>query len=180
MQAPDLIIAQPLPPLIERLGRDHQRISRINRQLARECDSLASAEGPDWQKMADLLHFLRYYADQVHHPLEDRLVDRLLHKGLTPTERHLVFRNLGQHEEITAATERIARQIELSLGGGVIAIDELAQMLDDYLALQRKHMRFEETHLFPLLVAQLDSNDWNILQKIELPDYSESDSQRTP
>ena len=102
-----------LPPvLIERLGKDHARIAAVVRELAELTEALDQVL--DWQRLSELVEFLDYYADQVHHPLEDRLFDRLMNKGLTPTERHLVFRNLGQHQEIRALTEALTTQIDLA------------------------------------------------------------------
>lgn len=155
------------PELIERLGRDHVRMTATLNGLAGAADALVTEAGPDWARVHDLLDFLRYYADRVHHPLEDRLMDRLLHKGLTPGERHLVFRNLGQHQEIHDRTERIAGVVEHALRGEVIAEEDFSLELDAYLALQRRHMRFEETHLFPLLCALLGESDWTGLTAVE-------------
>jgi hemerythrin-like domain-containing protein len=35
------------------------------------------------------------------------------------------------------------------------------ECLDEYLSLQRRHMTFEEMHMFPLLMSRLDNDDWN-------------------
>ena len=159
-------MATALPDLLERLGRDHGRIAQVVREFARETDSLVTTAGPDWLRLAELIDFLRYYADKVHHPLEDRVFDRLLHKGLTPTERHLIFRNIGQHQEILLLTEKIAQAIEAAKQGGAFVEESFEETVAQYLSLQRKHMRFEETHLFPLLQSRLDESDWNELQLV--------------
>ena len=85
-----------VPALLERLGRDHARITSVTRELAILADAVNGQTKPDWQRMKELVEFLCYYADRVHHPLEDKLFDRLLNKGLTPTERRLLYRNLDQ------------------------------------------------------------------------------------
>jgi len=163
--AAGIMTGQSLPPvLIERLGNDHARIAVV----VREFSELSEALDPelDWQRLAELVEFLDYYADRVHHPLEDRLFDRLMNKGLTPTERHLVYRNLGQHQEIQAMTETLSEQIDLALTGGSIDIDEFRESAAGYVSLQRRHMRFEESHLFPMLTAEFDNGDWNALMGI--------------
>jgi len=158
-----------LPLLLERLSRDHARIASVVRQLALLADDLDAA--PDWAGIAECLAFLDYYADKVHHPLEDRVFDHLVNKGLTPTERHLVFKNLGQHEEITTMTETLARTAQDAVEGVVIDVPEFQEALAAYISLQRRHMRFEEHQLFPLLDQGLENSDWNALTEIvDLPE----------
>lgn len=154
----------PHPVLIERLGRDHARIAAVVRQFGELCDPVTPEL--DWQQLREIVEFLDYYADQIHHPLEDRLFDRLVNKGLTPTERHLVFRNLGQHQEIRSLTEALAGQIGIALYGGTVDVDEFRETAAQYLSLQERHMRFEESYLFPLLEGAFDNRDWNMLMGI--------------
>jgi len=159
-----------LPPVIERLRRDHDRIKGVARELFELIDGAEDRRDDDWQRMVELLGFLTYYADRIHHPLEDRLFDRLLNKGLTPTERRLLFRNLSQHEEITMLTEELARDARLAQAGGVPAENEFSEKLTGYLNLQRQHMTFEETQLFPLLEARFDNTDWNEITATSEPE----------
>lgn len=162
-----------LPELLLRLVRDHARIGQVNAQLAKVSDQLSeageadSAETPDiqalWDEAGDCLIFLKHFADRVHHPLEDRLFDAVLHKGLTPTERHLVFRNLGQHQEIMTQTDALSGAIHRAQSRSVVDVADFADLVAEYLSLQRRHMIFEEMHMFPLLMSRLDNDDWNHL-----------------
>jgi hemerythrin-like domain-containing protein len=151
------------PVLIERLGRDHARIAGVVREVADLVDAIGQ---PDWQRLEELLEFLHYFADRVHHPLEDRLFDHLIHKGLTPTERHLVFRNLSQHEEIRALTDSISERISTALANGAVDVDDFREVVAGYLDLQRRHMRFEENQLFPLIEGAFDNSDWNTVMRL--------------
>jgi hemerythrin-like domain-containing protein len=173
------LVATELPAvLIERLGGDHAKISGVVRELEALTDTLAAE--PDWAQLADLLEFLEYFADRVHHPLEDRLFDLVVNKGLTPAERHLVFRNLGQHREIKGLTASLTALAREALGGGTVDTGDFREKLSDYVALQRRHMRFEESHLLPLLAGALDDRDWNALTGIlqESP-FEQTDEETT-
>ena len=164
-----------LPVLLERLSRDHARIAGVVKRLADLAEDLDAET--DWAGIAELIGFLDYYADKVHHPLEDRVFDHLVNKGLTPTERHLVFKNLGQHEEIIGMTERLASEAAKAMEGGAIDVDEFREGLLAYIALQERHMRFEENQLYPLLDHGLDNSDWNALTKVaEVPEQEEPGS----
>lgn len=158
-----------LPLLLERLSRDHTRIAAVVEQLAMLADELDAA--PDWAGIAELIDFLDYYADKVHHPLEDKVFDHLVNKGLTPTERHLVFKNLDQHEVITSMTEALGRAAEQAVAGEVVDVAEFQESLAVYMSLQLRHIRFEEHQLFPLLDQGLANSDWNTLTEvIDLPE----------
>ena len=164
-----------LPLLLERLSRDHARIAGVLKRLAGLADVLES--NPDWDAMSEYIAFLDYYADKVHHPLEDRVFDHLVDKGLTPTERHLVFKNLGQHEEITGMTEALTEKASIAAAGGAVDVSEFGDELNAYISLQLRHLRFEENQLFPLLEQGLDNSDWNRLTKVV--DVPEQDSPAT-
>lgn len=134
------------------------------KRLADLADGLA--DEPDWDGISANIGFLDYYADKVHHPLEDRVFDHLVNKGLTPTERHLVFKNLGQHEEISSMTEALARTAARAADGAFVDVLEFTEALLAYVSLQQRHMRFEEHQLFPLLDQSLENSDWNTLAQV--------------
>ncbi len=161
-----------LPILLERLSRDHARLAGVVARLSDLADGLERS--PDWESISEYLDFLDYYADKVHHPLEDRVFDHLVNKGLTPTERHLVFKNLDQHEEITGMTEALARTAAMAVEGEFVDVAEFAESLQAYIALQLRHMRFEEQQLFPLLEQGLENSDWNDLTRVvDIPEQDE-------
>lgn len=168
-----MIAADGFPPLLlERLSRDHARIAGVVRQLADLVDE--PDDEPDWSGIAEYVDFLDYYADKVHHSLEDRIFDYLVNKGLTPTERHLVRKNLGQHAQIIGMTEDLARSTARAVEGAPIDVSELIEALQAYIALQMRHMRFEEQQLFPLLEQSLENADWNELTKVvDVPEHDE-------
>ena len=104
----------------------------------------------------------------------------VVNKGLTPAERHLVLRNLGQHQEIRALTGRLLSQVTTARNGGTVDAGDFRESFAEYVALQRRHMRFEESHLFPLLEGALDNRDWNALSGIlEEAPFARSDEEST-
>ena len=153
------------PRVMARLLDDHRSIDRVMHCLEHEIDGLQGSEtGSSYLGLSRIIEYMSRYADVTHHPLEDRMFDRLLHKGVSPTERHLVFQNLGQHQEILASTRALQAELDRVLlndsGQDARALLEAAEA---YLRQQRKHMSFEETHLFPLAQYRLDNSDWNAL-----------------
>ncbi len=147
--------------VLSRLEEDHHHLSKVMRvleaQLARRNDD---DEEVDWSLLAEVLAYVSEYPDAVHHPLEDRMFDKVLDKGLTPAERELVHFNLSQHAEIIGATSRLAADIDRILNDIVVPIDVVVEHCERYLDMQRSHMRNEQVHLFPLAQRLLEEADW--------------------
>ena len=146
--------------VMQRLNEDHQHIGEVLAVLERELAKKDDDEGVEWAIVGDILAYLQEYPDAVHHPLEDRMFDKVLDKGLTPAERELVHFNLAQHEEIVAATLQLARDIESILNDIVVPLDQVQEHFDRYLEIQRIHMRNENLHLFPMAQRFLSGADW--------------------
>jgi len=167
------------PGVLARLLEEHRLIGQIMHCLEHEIDGLQGTEiGSSYLALNRIVEYMSRYADVSHHPLEDRVFDRLLHKGVSPTERHLVFQNLGQHQEILASTRALRAQLELVMlkDSGEDSGDDARKLLEDaeaYLRQQRKHMSFEETHLFPLVEYHLENSDWNALA-VELAELEDA------
>lgn len=152
-----------IPAVLERLHDDHVRLERVMRVLEREFDFLGVGEGPDYSLVATIIDYIRCYSDAVHHPLEDLVFDRLLHKGVTPAERHVAFLNLGKHQEIIEYSRKLQDDVRAILDGCVAETDKIADDVNRYLSQQRKHMAFEELHLFPLVESRLEDRDWDLI-----------------
>lgn len=147
-------------PVLARLQRDHRSMARVLDVLEAQRNLLGTDEGADYMVMEQALAYLSVYADGVHHPLEDRVFDQILDKGLTPPERALVLGNLNQHVEICEATDKARADMTLILNDVVIPMQKLADDLDAYVKLQKLHMRIEQTQIFPLAVRTLKASDW--------------------
>ncbi len=157
------------PAVLERLRQDHLRFARVLRKLEWEADLLSVGEDPNYSLLATIVEYVQTYADAVHHPTEDKVFDRLLHKGLTPAESHMVFLNLAKHQEIIALTQKLQDEIEAMLNGNTLLARKLLEDIQQYLLQQRRHMSFEELHLFPLVESRLNDADWNLIDAELMP-----------
>jgi hemerythrin-like domain-containing protein len=137
--------------------------------LERQADSLDVDGVPDYPLLAAIVAYVRTYADTVHHPTEDKVFDQLLHKGLIPAERHVVFLNLGKHQEIKEHSRKLHDSIESIANGNVLTNEKLLEDIRQYLLQQRKHMAFEELHLFPLVESRLNHEDWILIDAELMP-----------
>lgn len=148
------------------LRRDHQRLGVVLERVEGELGSRNKLDGLSFdpqrrQRLLAMLSFLHEYADRVHHPLESRLFDRLIEKGLTPLERRVVFVTMSQHEEILGdllslqeALRSLPEHRQSPVGEGLQA------RAQRYLDGQKRHLHFEDSQLLPLICARLTAEDW--------------------
>lgn len=153
--------------VMERLEQDHQHLSRVIDVFEAQLAKLGSDdEDVDWNLMEEIIAYLQEYPDAVHHPLEDHLFDKVLHKGLSPAERELVHFNLSQHANIISLTQRLADEIGSILNDIVVPVDALREHGRRYLEMQRDHMRNEDRHLFPLAAGLLNDDEWTDVAQV--------------
>lgn len=149
--------------VLGQLQLDHARLNQVLGVVARHIEStdtlIPEGDQPYRHALAGMLSFLHEYADRVHHPLENRLFDRLIEKGLTPSERRVVFVTMSQHEEILADV-RSLRDALCAPHGGAVEKSEVER----YLQVQRRHLDFEDTQLLPLIYGRLTERDWRDME----------------
>lgn len=75
-----------MPDVIDRLLCEHVNLERLVRLLDRPLSLLASIDAPQVGLLVDTLVYLTRFPDVTHHPLEDRIVERLRAHGALPAE----------------------------------------------------------------------------------------------
>ena len=91
----------PVSEVIETLHRDHGNLVRLVRLLDGRISVLANPEIADVELVVNALEYLTHFPDVSHHPLEDRIVDRLRDKRVLP---------FGFAADLMAQHSTIARQ----------------------------------------------------------------------
>jgi hemerythrin-like domain-containing protein len=152
---------------IDRLRTDHKRLQAVLDTVSEVCKDLQS---DDFESHSDhlfcLIDYLLGYPDEVHHPTEDLVFDELLTLDLEPGQLEKVTRNRSQHATLKSATSELMDLVEAY----DVDVEQLLQRLNEFVALQRKHMKFEEQEIFPLALAHIRPASWKKLDQ----QYSES------
>ena len=166
--------------LLDRLAEDHRRLARLLALLEGLLDRFSSGEEPDYELMCELLEYMIDYADQVHHPSEDLIFERLLAQ---PGQGHDVLRRLMlQHEALAQLNRRFKESLEGIVHEEVLPRDEVEQQGRELVATLREHMRLEDQEAFPLAVEQLRPDDWSELESeapsVEDPVFGQADPER--
>ena len=149
---------------IDRLRTDHQRLRAVLETISEVCNGLRS---DDFESHSDhlfcLVDYLLGYPDQVHHPTEDLVFDELLKLELTKDQRGKVKQNRSQHDALKSATTELMDQVETPVAD--VDVERFLQQLEEYVAVQQKHMNFEEQEIFPLALEYIQPANWEKLDE---------------
>ena len=157
---------------LQRLLEDHKVLCGVIEALEMRLPQISKRDPDTLDLLANLIDYIAEYPDRVHHPREDRIIERLIDKGLTPSERIIVELTVAQHAELGAATARMQVDIDALLSRQRDAGVQLDQDAKIYLAMQKEHMRREEQQLFPMAVRLFTPADWREIEagEPEVPD----------
>jgi len=166
--------------LLTRLGEDHRRLTRIMNLLEGLLDRFHGGVEPDYELMCELMEYLIDYADQVHHPSEDLIFERLLQ---APDQGHDVLRRLTlQHEALAQLNRRFRESLEGIVHEEVLPREEVEQQGRELLATLREHMRLEDGEAFPIAADSLTAEDWMDIEaqapNVEDPVFGHADPER--
>jgi len=158
--------------VLQRLLEDHKSLCDVIEALEIRLPQISKRDPDTLDLLANLIDYIAEYPDQVHHPREDRIIERLIDKGLTPSERIIVELTVAQHAELGAATARMEVDVDALLSKQRDAGLQLDHDAKIYLAMQKEHMRREEQQLFPMAVRLFTPADWSEIEagEPEVPD----------
>ncbi|HEX5051412.1 MAG TPA: hemerythrin domain-containing protein [Planctomycetota bacterium] len=141
---------------MQRLVDEHRVIERVLTRLAAYGLAVRRGEAVDPEALPGFVAFLRGYADAIHHGKEEQLVFAALLRHGAPAE--LVPRLAAIRREHETARLLIGDLAAVAERGGPRSDrdrERLVQVIGDYTALLRRHIRDEDTAVFPATWAAM-------------------------
>lgn len=166
--------------LLQRLDRDHRRLEQLLGLLEGLLDQFRDGLEPDYELMCELMEYLIDYADQVHHPSEDLIFERVLAQE---GPGHAVLQQLmQQHQSLVQINRRFKESLEGIVHEEVLRRDEVELRGRALIAQLRDHIRIEDEQAFPLAAACLPESVWGELlaaaPKVQDPVFGQDDPLR--
>ncbi len=147
--------------LLQRLDRDHRRLEQLLGLLEGLLDEFRDGLEPDYELMCELMEYMIDYADQVHHPSEDLIFERVLAQE---GPGHAVLQQLmKQHHALGQMNRRFKESLEGIVHEEVLRRDDVERQGRTLIGLHRDHMRIEDEQAFPLAETCLSETAWNEL-----------------
>lgn len=155
--------AMKFPGAIVTLQDEHRYMNLLLATLEEQLETSDLSKPREYFLMQDIVGYLHDYPDTVHHPTEDLLFDRLVHRK--PDAAKNVARLRRDHDKLSANTAEILQLLDLAAERHTVeAAEDVRGELKKYISRLRRHMRFEEAQVFPVAVQCLANRDW---QRIE-------------
>ena len=143
---------------IESLRQDHKNMWKLLDVIEVEFNVFKSGETPDYELLSSALRYCLNYPELYHHPKEDLIFARLQERGDGSSQG---FTDLhGEHEALNELTRRVSALVQRISEEAEVARPAAAELLDNFIATYRQHIRDEEKQFFPTAVKVLTNDDW--------------------
>jgi hemerythrin-like domain-containing protein len=141
---------------------DHVYFNELLGRLQRELDVFHRGERPDYERVCEIVTYLRDYGDEVHHPREGVAFACLAQR--CPDMVLALARLEQEHRVIAQAGQALLAQIEAILGGAMVPRGELEVALATYLVYYGNHIAKEEEDVLTRAAAHLTTEDWEAVR----------------
>lgn len=156
--------------LLRQLKQDHTNLTRLLKVLDQQLDDFHAGREHDLDLLCELVEYIASYEDQVHHPTEDLVFERL--KSITGERRVAVETLEDQHRLLAGMTKKFRDSLETIMHEGVVLRQEVEAQGRAMVKMLRQHMDLEENEVFVLADATLDDADWNWVDE-RAPKYND-------
>lgn len=156
--------SQAVPPVLRCLFEEHRHLGALIRLLREKVSQPGKLSPGDCYLLRDVVGYLHDYPDEVHHPTENLLFERVVHRN--PEMEHAAARLRRDHDAISADTLRLLELLDglIERPRGDIEHEVRTACLD-FAEKQQAHMDFENSEVFPAAIASLSQSDWREIER---------------
>jgi len=138
------------------LSDEHQVILGVLSCLTAMAEGARKGTGLDLADARDAIHFLREFADRLHHGKEEAELFPALEAAGMPRRGGPVGVMLYEHEQGRGWVREMRGAIEAAESGNAAAAGYFADAADNFVALLRDHIEKEDHCLFSMAANVLD------------------------
>ncbi|MEA3276744.1 MAG: hemerythrin domain-containing protein [Pseudomonadota bacterium] len=149
--------------LLDHLNQDHRHLSRLLNLLDKLLDLFHEGTEPDYELMCEMLEYMENYADQVHHPTEDLIFERMRAYG--NEHRPILDVLMNQHQVLSEMSKNFHQSLEGIVHEEVLRRDQVEAEGRELVQTLRRHLEMEESEAFPLARQLLSERDWEEIDK---------------
>jgi hemerythrin-like domain-containing protein len=157
--------------VVDTLLAEHRNLSRLVALLERQPSLEPDPDRPNVGLLVNALVYLTEFPDVRHHPMEDRIAERLL-------ARHALDPDLcaeieAQHARLAQQGLDLLRDLEGAMRRESMSMELAALSVRLYAERLRHNMAFEELVLFPAASRSLNEDDWRAIEASEPRDTAD-------
>jgi hemerythrin-like domain-containing protein len=147
-----------MQPVLKKLDTEHKNIAKLLSLFDQQVQHLRDGASTDLALLSNILHYMAFYADVAHHPLENLVFERLLIADSGAAD--LVEELLEEHLKLSHVEQELA-ELLAEAGNPTARLDQILNLSAGYLALMRNHMNKKEAKLFSRVEQALTAQDWD-------------------
>lgn len=140
------------------LRQDHLHFETLLVLLDSEAGAFQMALKPDYDFLQAMIEYFSGYPDQVHHPVEDKVLERLRHRN--PEAAESIGDLEKQHKKEADRLRTLASAIEDILADREIERETFINAADAFSSHLHHHMEMEEDRFFTVADQVLTNEDW--------------------
>ena len=144
--------------VIEILRQEHRNIEKLLLVLERELDVFARGKRPDYEVVHAVIAYFQVYPDAYHHPLEDRVLEKLKVRDSAAAAK--IGDLASDHQRGAARLREVARAVESVLADRELLRQTVNDIIRNFIEQERRHMTMEERVFFPAAIKALKPADW--------------------
>jgi hemerythrin-like domain-containing protein len=144
--------------VIDVLHEEHRNIARLLDALEHQIDVFERADRPDYDVICGVSAYFLEFPDRCHHPKEDVVFRRLAAQH--PHEASGLHDLLKEHAIVHDQAAAFADTVRDLLSDTDIPRDAVVAAARGFIDTQRRHLRAEEAHFFPVAERVLSGADW--------------------
>ena len=137
---------------------EHKHFARLLDLLEQQVVAFHADDGPNYELMLDVVSYLRYYPDRLHHPREGVAFARLAERD--PRLQPLVDQLQQEHRVIAAAGTELLAFLQQVVDDVVVERARVEAAAATYLVYYRRHLALEDRDLVPRAENLLTPEDW--------------------
>jgi len=153
---------------VHELKHDHQVIQQVVAGMSAVAELLDSGKQVDPSVLADLVQFLRVFADQCHHEKEERHLFPLLATNANVSTRRELESLEREHRSAKQLVAQLAKVAEVYVHNPAAVRYRVIDLLQQLVELYPAHIWKEDFLLFPLAQQNLSpAEQQNLEEKFE-------------
>lgn len=147
----------------DELKKEHEGITLMLRVLQAVANKFQQGEQVNTEHLDGILEFLSIFVDKCHHGKEEEFLFPALEVAGVPREGGPIGVMLSEHEQGRNLVARLKTAVAEYKSDGNANASSLRLVINEYVALLSQHISKENTVLFPMADAKLDSKKDNEL-----------------
>ena len=152
--------------IVEQIRDDHISMARILSIMEQEINPIDGADDCDYALLIDCMRYMVEYADVVHHPKEDAMMQCISKKSAYLEA--LVGEIEKQHKLIRKSSTEFYDIVKAVESEEIVSKEKISELGLKYIQMQRAHMKLENEHLLSKVRALLLHDDYlNINKRYE-------------